>query len=213
MSTGVVISLCTMHSFSRVVRRHELESVLQHPAAWDRMLRADIDISKIFYGSTSRRTRSSQGSNKSPSPPRFRGIMPDDGLATLRPSNNASQDGPFSSYTVSPLTPSASRKPSSASTVPSLAFRQQPPSPRDSPPRTPILDTLTALPYPPPSPTASFSRFSFIPDAHPASQSRPPTSVPPRPLFDSRRYSLDAWTDQRTTIDWTDPNRLSRNSS
>lgn len=202
-----------MHSFSRVVRRHELESVLQHPAAWDRMLRTDMDFSRIFYGSTSRRTKSSQGSSKSPSPARLRLTRSGDGLANFRPSNNPSQDGPLSSCTISPFTPSASRKPSSASTIPSLPFQQRPPSPHDSPPRTSTFDTLPPLPYPPPSPTASFSRFSFITESYPVSQDQPPTSVPPRPPIDSRRYSLDAWTGRRTTIDWTDPYRLSRNTS
>ncbi|KZT30370.1 hypothetical protein NEOLEDRAFT_1173810 [Neolentinus lepideus HHB14362 ss-1] len=37
----LVMSLLVVHSFSRVVRRHEREALLQHPAAWDPMYRAE----------------------------------------------------------------------------------------------------------------------------------------------------------------------------
>ncbi|KAH9937563.1 uncharacterized protein B0H18DRAFT_1113380 [Fomitopsis serialis] len=153
----IIISLFTMHSFSRVVRRHELESVLQHPAAWDRMLRTDGDYSEVFYGPGPHRTRSSRNSS-SPSPARIQTNRPGEGVASFFPNHASSQDVPFSSYAVSPITPSSSRKPSAASSLPSLHF-QQLTSPHDSPPRSPAFDTLTPLPYPPSSPTASSPAF------------------------------------------------------
>lgn len=194
----VIISLFTMHSFSRVIRRHELESVLQHPAAWDRMLRTDGDYSKVFYGSGQRRTRSSRNSS-SPSCPRIQSNRPSDGVTSFRTNHAFSQDDPVSSYIVSPI----SRKPSAASLLPSLHF-QQLPSPHDSPPRSPIFDTLTPLPCP-----LSSTRFSL--DSH--ADRLTPSSGSSRPTLDPRRFSLDAWTDQRTKIDSPDPSRLPRNSS
>lgn len=200
-----------MHSFSRVVRRNELESVLQHPAAWDRMLRTDTNFSRIFYGSISHRTSSgsSRASSKSPPPrpPHIRVKRSGDGFANFR-FNNPSQDGLFSLYTISPLTPSGSRKPSYTSTIPSLPHRQRVLSPYDS--RSPTPDTLAPLPH---SPPPSFSRFSFITDPYAGSQDRPPAPVPPRLPIDSRRHSLDAWTDQRTSLNHTDPNKMSRKNS
>ncbi|KZT74743.1 hypothetical protein DAEQUDRAFT_719917 [Daedalea quercina L-15889] len=208
----VIVSVFTMNSFSRVVRRHELESVLQHPAAWNRMLRTNADYSKVFYGPRLRRTRPSDDSSPSRSPPRSRSERFDDGSASFRPNYPPSQDAPLSSYTVSPITPSTSRKLSAASSLPSLPF-QQPLSPHDSPPRTPISEFLAPLPYSPPSPTASFSRFSFTTDTRPDVQRLSTNMEPSRSPLDSRRFSLDAWTNQRTSNDSMDPSRLSRNSS
>ncbi|KAJ3554697.1 hypothetical protein NM688_g2969 [Phlebia brevispora] len=45
-----VVSLFTMHSFSRVVRRHEHEAILQHPTAWDPVYRAELEASRAFNG-------------------------------------------------------------------------------------------------------------------------------------------------------------------
>lgn len=45
---GLFVSGFTMHSFSRVVRRHEREALLQHPAAWDPVYRAGLEASRAF---------------------------------------------------------------------------------------------------------------------------------------------------------------------
>ncbi len=37
-----------MHSFDRVVRRHEKEAILQHPSAWDPLYRAELEASRAF---------------------------------------------------------------------------------------------------------------------------------------------------------------------
>ena len=37
-----------MHSFRRVVRRHEREAILKHPAAWDHLYRAQVEASRAF---------------------------------------------------------------------------------------------------------------------------------------------------------------------
>lgn len=37
-----------MHSFGRVVRRHEREAILQHPTAWDPIYRAELEASRAF---------------------------------------------------------------------------------------------------------------------------------------------------------------------
>ncbi|CAL1696081.1 unnamed protein product [Somion occarium] len=55
----VIVSAFTMNSFSRVVRRHEREAVLQHPSAWDPMYRAELEASRVFQQGLSRRTFSS----------------------------------------------------------------------------------------------------------------------------------------------------------
>ena len=40
-SIGIVISAFTMHSFKRVVRRHDREAILQHPTVWNPLYQAD----------------------------------------------------------------------------------------------------------------------------------------------------------------------------
>lgn len=37
-----------MHSFSRVIQRHEREAILQHPSAWDPIYRAELEASRVF---------------------------------------------------------------------------------------------------------------------------------------------------------------------
>ncbi|KAK7694521.1 hypothetical protein QCA50_001707 [Cerrena zonata] len=51
----IIISAFTMHSFSRVVRRHEREAILQHPSAWDPMYRAELEAAKVFRQGRPRR--------------------------------------------------------------------------------------------------------------------------------------------------------------
>ncbi len=41
--TGLIVSLCTMHSFSRVAKRHEQESWLQDPANWRSIHHAQVE--------------------------------------------------------------------------------------------------------------------------------------------------------------------------
>ncbi|KAI0932354.1 hypothetical protein AcW2_001008 [Taiwanofungus camphoratus] len=52
------ISSFTLHSFGRVVRRHELEAALRDPVAWERIYRTELDSSKIFDSKRKRRSRS-----------------------------------------------------------------------------------------------------------------------------------------------------------
>lgn len=49
------MSVFTMHSFGRVVRRHEREAILQHPSAWDPMYRAELEASRAFRQGNMRR--------------------------------------------------------------------------------------------------------------------------------------------------------------
>ncbi|EMD41768.1 hypothetical protein CERSUDRAFT_90344 [Gelatoporia subvermispora B] len=51
----VIISLLTMYSFGRVVRRHEQEAILQHPSAWDPIYRAELEAAKAFRLKSARR--------------------------------------------------------------------------------------------------------------------------------------------------------------
>lgn len=38
----------TLQSFGRVIRRHERDAILQHPAAWDPLYRAELQASRAF---------------------------------------------------------------------------------------------------------------------------------------------------------------------
>jgi len=51
----MVVSFCTMQSFSRVVRRHEREAILSHPSAWDPMYRAELEAARAFHHGNPRR--------------------------------------------------------------------------------------------------------------------------------------------------------------
>ncbi|OBZ79409.1 hypothetical protein A0H81_00652 [Grifola frondosa] len=55
MVDWVVISSFTMHSFARVVRRHEREAILAHPTAWDPIYRAELEAAKAFRNKHARR--------------------------------------------------------------------------------------------------------------------------------------------------------------
>ncbi|KDQ63763.1 hypothetical protein JAAARDRAFT_65765 [Jaapia argillacea MUCL 33604] len=43
-----LMSLLVVHSFGRVVRRHEREAILMHPASWDRVLRNERSVQQIL---------------------------------------------------------------------------------------------------------------------------------------------------------------------
>ena len=45
---GFIVSLFTVQSFGRVVRRHEREAILQHPSAWDPVYRAELEAAQAF---------------------------------------------------------------------------------------------------------------------------------------------------------------------
>lgn len=47
--------MLTMHSFDRVVRRHEQEAILQHPSTWDPMYRAELEASRALRQDRARR--------------------------------------------------------------------------------------------------------------------------------------------------------------
>lgn len=51
---GLLLSLCTLGSFGEVVRRHERDAILQHPAAWDPVYRAELEASRAFSGRNGR---------------------------------------------------------------------------------------------------------------------------------------------------------------
>ncbi|KAL4243540.1 hypothetical protein ABKN59_001109 [Abortiporus biennis] len=51
----MIVSFFTMQSFSRVVRRHDREAILQHPSAWDPIYRAELEASRAFHQGNSRR--------------------------------------------------------------------------------------------------------------------------------------------------------------
>jgi hypothetical protein len=54
-SSGAVVSLLAVHSFGRVIKRHEIEAMMQHPWSWDRSFQPDRRGME-----TSRRARRSQ---------------------------------------------------------------------------------------------------------------------------------------------------------
>jgi hypothetical protein len=56
--TGILLSVTTLCSFRRVVRRHDRDAFLQQPAAWDRVQRAERAIADLYHGDRSQRTRS-----------------------------------------------------------------------------------------------------------------------------------------------------------
>ncbi|KAI0348654.1 hypothetical protein BDW22DRAFT_112554 [Trametopsis cervina] len=51
----LLLSIFSMGSFGRVVRRHERDALLQHPAAWDLMYRAELEASRAFASGRTRR--------------------------------------------------------------------------------------------------------------------------------------------------------------
>ena len=53
--TGLIVSLCTMHSFSRVAKRHERESWLQDPANWRSIHHAQVEDNTALRPKHSRR--------------------------------------------------------------------------------------------------------------------------------------------------------------
>lgn len=83
-----------MHSFSRVVRRHEHEAILQNPAAWDPIYRAELEASRAFHnGLRSRRgyspvsaTISRRPTQRRPPSDPFEDFQLDTGSSSLPPS-------------------------------------------------------------------------------------------------------------------------------
>ncbi|KAG1755138.1 uncharacterized protein EDB91DRAFT_1342835 [Suillus paluster] len=57
----VLISCLVMHSFSRVIRRHENEAILQQPSAWHRNLRTDRTTAELLGEGRARTTKSPFG--------------------------------------------------------------------------------------------------------------------------------------------------------
>lgn len=57
----VLISCLVMHSFGRVIRRHENEALLQQPSAWHRNLRTDRNTAEPFWEGRIKAPRSSFG--------------------------------------------------------------------------------------------------------------------------------------------------------
>lgn len=44
----MILSILTVHSFDRVLRRHEREALLHHPSTWDPVYRAELEASRAF---------------------------------------------------------------------------------------------------------------------------------------------------------------------
>lgn len=60
MNAGSVISLLTIHSFGRVVRRHERDALLQHPATCDAIVRRGNAIASARLSNRSKSRTSSE---------------------------------------------------------------------------------------------------------------------------------------------------------
>lgn len=58
LCSGIVTAMLTMHSFDRVVRRHEQEAILQQPATWDPIYRAELEASRALRQDRARRANS-----------------------------------------------------------------------------------------------------------------------------------------------------------
>ncbi|KAH9946797.1 hypothetical protein B0H21DRAFT_741818 [Amylocystis lapponica] len=54
----LLVSVFTVHSFDRVVRRHEHEALLKHPSTWDASHRAELEASKALREKRARRPAS-----------------------------------------------------------------------------------------------------------------------------------------------------------
>ena len=70
-----------MHSFGRVVRRHEREALLQHPSAWGPVYRADLQVSQAL--------RSNQQPHRALSPL---------GVRSFRPRAQSQSSDPFADF-------------------------------------------------------------------------------------------------------------------
>lgn len=95
-----------MHSFRRVVRRHERETILQHPAAWDPLYRAQLEAARAFNnGSRSRRDyspisfTSSRPTQRRPTSDPFEDFVLDTSSARFEP---IPQGNDFSERSLSP---------------------------------------------------------------------------------------------------------------
>ncbi|TCD66368.1 hypothetical protein EIP91_001417 [Steccherinum ochraceum] len=53
-----IAAILTMHSFERVIRRHEQEAILQHPSTWDPVFKAELEASKALRQDRARRAAS-----------------------------------------------------------------------------------------------------------------------------------------------------------
>ncbi|CCM00912.1 uncharacterized protein FIBRA_02958 [Fibroporia radiculosa] len=115
MLDWVIISLFTMHSFRRVVRRHELEAVLQHPSAWDRILHSDPDYTNVFFARRSRRSKSPQEHAGAQLYSRRSGAPSMQSETSSCSGSEKSDDTPISPHTR--LHPPTPRKSSIASTI------------------------------------------------------------------------------------------------
>jgi len=200
----ILISVFTMHSFSRVVRRHELEAVLQHPSAWERILRSEPDDTRVFFEKRPRRSKSPKASGS-----QLRSRHKDDDAAaarSIRTSSEHSYDTPVSPYTIT--TPRSSRKPSTSSSLPSF-HAAQPPSPVEFTNRPFTWDTATALPSPLPLPSPTWDHYTMNPSSRPlgAHADAPRPSTAPADIriqYDHFRHSFDLRTQLRTTNNGSD---------
>ncbi|KZT06840.1 uncharacterized protein LAESUDRAFT_139295 [Laetiporus sulphureus 93-53] len=187
-----IVSAFTMHSFRRVVRRHEVEAILQHPAAWERMLRTETDCAEIFE-KRARRSRPSREKPISHLHSRHReGIDPLDDLpASIMTSSELSYELPVSPYTIVPqMTLQPTRKTSAWSSLPSFDN----PSPLNFSPRPFMWDSAVVLPSSPvKSDSSSESRMQAT-----QSSTTPAGSQTPH---DEIRLSLDLRTRTRTSND------------
>lgn len=158
----IFVTLFTMHSFERVVHRHELEAVLQHPAAWDRILHSETDHAKVFFEKRSRRSKSPKIRTGSALRPRHREEPSDDFDASMHTAFDPSVDTSMSPFTIAPrLSAHSPYKGSPSSSLPS--FHVHSPSPFGSRPYS--WDSAVSLPPP-----------SIREEAIPPDQMRPSTA-------------------------------------
>ncbi|PCH33531.1 hypothetical protein WOLCODRAFT_160144 [Wolfiporia cocos MD-104 SS10] len=175
----VVITLFTMHSFERVVRRHEFEAVLQHPSAWDRMLRTDDnDATRIFWEGRARGSESNSHRR----------------VTQGTEDSACTSDGTPVSPRMPPGFPYDSRKPSAAWSLPTLALYPPPtPSPLPSPADS-ALGHADSWDAPMPLPSPFRSDFSFNTSGGRRELVAQREDVPPSTR---RRYSEDWQTHTR----------------
>ncbi|OSX67679.1 hypothetical protein POSPLADRAFT_1072487 [Postia placenta MAD-698-R-SB12] len=173
----IFVTLFTMHSFERVVHRHELEAVLQHPAAWDRILHSETDHAKVFFEKRSRRSKSPKVRTGSALRPRHREEPSDDFDASMHTAFDPSADTSMSPFTIAPrLSAHSPYKGSPSSSLPS--FHVHSPSPFGSRPYS--WDSAVSLPPP-----------SIREEAIPPDQMRPSTApADARTRCDERAFTF-----------------------
>lgn len=133
-----------MHSFHRVLRRHEREAILQHPAAWDPLYRAELEVARILnkrrpYSPVSAVAPRFTTQSRPPSNP-FEDFVLNTSSTSLRSAPKSDSSSELS------LSPSSRHPPQSRSSISTSSVSSEPISYEEPPgPRTHEVD-LSALP-------------------------------------------------------------------